>query len=176
MCVCLCIPRHIHRHIHVCIIYIYIYYIGLVVFVSYGAFVYRWGSSESHQQKSQQLQEADYEEPLETAIPLRDNQAYGNVRQLGRFVAVSNHTVQLYIYFAIKLTWVQMWHGVFVCMASVVRVRPRVRELSMRSHWRLSYLSVTTRPMAVLTHRGGTKLRSDALYYSSCCNILCCSD
>ena len=34
--------------------------------------------SESDQHKSQQVQEAIYEEPLETAIPLGDNQAYGH--------------------------------------------------------------------------------------------------
>ena len=39
----------------------------------------RGPTSEGGQQKSQQLQEAIYEEPLETAIPLRDNQAYGHL-------------------------------------------------------------------------------------------------
>ena len=41
----------------------------------------RGPTSEGPQQKmEQQLQEADYEEPpLETIIPLRDNQAYGHV-------------------------------------------------------------------------------------------------
>ena len=35
-------------------------------------------NSKGSQQKSQQLQEAIYEEPPATAIPLRDNQAYGH--------------------------------------------------------------------------------------------------
>ena len=35
-------------------------------------------SSEGDQHKSQQVQEAIYEEPPETAIPLSDNQAYGH--------------------------------------------------------------------------------------------------
>ena len=34
--------------------------------------------SEGDQHKSQQVQEAIYEEPPETAIPLSDNQAYGH--------------------------------------------------------------------------------------------------
>ena len=36
-------------------------------------------SSEGEQHKSQQVQEAIYEEPPETAIPLSDNQAYGHI-------------------------------------------------------------------------------------------------
>ena len=32
-----------------------------------------------HQKMEQQLQGADYDEPLETDIPLRDNKAYGQV-------------------------------------------------------------------------------------------------
>ena len=39
----------------------------------------RGATSEDGQQKSQQLQEAIYEEPPETAISLRDNQAYGHL-------------------------------------------------------------------------------------------------
>ena len=35
--------------------------------------------SEDDQHKSQQVQEAIYEEPPETAIPLSDNQAYGHI-------------------------------------------------------------------------------------------------
>ena len=35
--------------------------------------------SEGHQQKMEQVQEAIYEEPPETAIPLSDNQAYGHI-------------------------------------------------------------------------------------------------
>ena len=35
--------------------------------------------SEGDQHKSQQVQEAIYEEPPETAIPLSDNQAYGHI-------------------------------------------------------------------------------------------------
>ena len=35
--------------------------------------------SEGYQHKSQQVQEAIYEEPPETAIPLSDNQAYGHI-------------------------------------------------------------------------------------------------
>ena len=34
---------------------------------------------EDEQHKSQQVQEAIYEEPPETAIPLSDNQAYGHI-------------------------------------------------------------------------------------------------
>ena len=51
--------------------------------------------SEAQQQKKEQLEGAIYEEPLETAIPLRDNQAYGHVdvKHLNRFVYnYSNHT------------------------------------------------------------------------------------
>ena len=36
-------------------------------------------TSEGHQQKSQQVQEAIYEEPPETTIPLSNNQAYGHI-------------------------------------------------------------------------------------------------
>ena len=36
-------------------------------------------TSEGHQQKMEQVQEAIYEEPPETAIPLSDNQAYGHI-------------------------------------------------------------------------------------------------
>ena len=44
--------------------------------------------SEGQQQQKEQLEGAIYEEPLETAIPLRDNQAYGHVdmKHLNRFV------------------------------------------------------------------------------------------
>ena len=45
---------------------------------------------EGQQQQKEQLEGAIYEEPLETAIPLRDNQAYGNVdlKHLNRFVCI----------------------------------------------------------------------------------------
>ena len=36
-------------------------------------------TSEGHQQKMEQVPEAIYEEPPETAIPLSDNQAYGHI-------------------------------------------------------------------------------------------------
>ena len=35
--------------------------------------------SEDHQQKMEQVQEAIYEEPPGTAIPLSDSQAYGHI-------------------------------------------------------------------------------------------------
>ena len=46
---------------------------------------------------------------------------------------------------------------VFIVRVTSIRVS-RCRKLSMRSHQRLHmpYLSVTTRPMATLTYRGGT--------------------
>ena len=51
--------------------------IGLGV-ACYGMRRGRGPTSEGGQQKCQQLQGAIYEEPPETAIPLRDNQAYGH--------------------------------------------------------------------------------------------------
>ena len=48
--------------------------VGVVIGLGVAWCAMRHGTS-----KSQQLQGADYEEPLETVIPLRDNQAYGQV-------------------------------------------------------------------------------------------------
>ena len=45
----------------------------------YGMRCVRNPTSKSHQQKMEQVQEAIYEEPPETAIPLSDNQAYGHI-------------------------------------------------------------------------------------------------
>ena len=57
--------------------------VGVVIGLGVAWWVWGHGHSpigEGPQQKmEQQLQGADYEEPLETVIPLRDNQAYGHV-------------------------------------------------------------------------------------------------
>ena len=55
---------------------------GVVIGVGvtwYGKRRGRGPTSEGDQHKSQQVQEAIYEEPPETAIPLSDNQAYGHI-------------------------------------------------------------------------------------------------
>ena len=52
--------------------------IGLCV-AWYGMRHDRDPTSEGHQQKMEQVPEAIYEEPPETAIPLSDNQAYGHI-------------------------------------------------------------------------------------------------
>ena len=57
--------------------------VGVVIGLGVAWWIWRRGqspTSEGPQQKmEQQLQGADYEEPLETVIPLRDNLAYGHV-------------------------------------------------------------------------------------------------
>ena len=56
--------------------------VGVVIGLGVACYGMRHGrgpTSEGGQQKSQQLQGAIYEEPPETAIPLRDNQAYGHL-------------------------------------------------------------------------------------------------
>ena len=56
--------------------------VGVVIGVGVAWYGKRCGqgpTSEGDQHKSQQVQEAIYEEPSETAIPLSDNQAYNVV-------------------------------------------------------------------------------------------------
>ena len=54
--------------------------VGVVIGLGVAWNVTRCGSnSEGDQHKSQQVQEAIYEEPPETTIPLSDNQAYGHI-------------------------------------------------------------------------------------------------
>ena len=55
--------------------------VGVVIGLGVAWYVMRRGrdpTSEGHQQKMEQVQEAIYEEPPETTIPLSDNQAYGH--------------------------------------------------------------------------------------------------
>ena len=55
--------------------------VGVVIGVGVAWYSKRCGrgpTSKGDQHKSQQVQEAIYEEPPETAIPLSDNQAYGH--------------------------------------------------------------------------------------------------
>ena len=61
--------------------------VGVVIGLGGACYGMRRGrdpTSDGSQQKSQQLQEAVYEEPPETAIPLRDNQAYGHLDLQGK--------------------------------------------------------------------------------------------
>ena len=56
--------------------------VGVVIGLGVAWYVMRRGrdpTSEGHQQKMEQVQEAIYEEPPETTVPLSDNQAYGHI-------------------------------------------------------------------------------------------------
>ena len=59
------------------------------------------------------------------------------------------------------VAWYGKRHGRDPLVRVINRRWSRCRKLSMRSHQRLPYISVTTRPMATLTYRG--RMHEDTL-------------